>query len=198
MYAWTWYIICVRVIVVYYNEIVTVRCQGTFGGERCWVKCEQLSLGLWTTSSGLAWLLMRAHRNGDRAGVSRCSEGDCEGRIRKVPQEERSPSSYMPQNVCIIVKRISTLLQVLLEKNNIWDSHCFTLLMYIHTYAFSCQQICLFSHVQNMSHNNRCLFSQVNNKPWIPWVYTWSWHRCEQVQIQQIQPGELMLVRLCL
>ncbi len=24
-------------------------------------------------------------------------------------------------------------------------------------------------------------FSKVKNKPWIPWVYTWSWHRCEQL-----------------
>jgi hypothetical protein len=24
-------------------------------------------------------------------------------------------------------------------------------------------------------------FSQVKNKPWIPWVYTWSWHRREQI-----------------
>ncbi len=24
-------------------------------------------------------------------------------------------------------------------------------------------------------------FSQVKNKPWIPWVYTWSWHCWEQV-----------------
>ncbi len=22
-----------------------------------------------------------------------------------------------------------------------------------------------------------CLFSQVKNKPWIPWVYPWIWHR---------------------
>jgi hypothetical protein len=33
-------------IVVYYNEIFTVRCHGTFGGKRRWVKCEQLSLRL--------------------------------------------------------------------------------------------------------------------------------------------------------
>ncbi len=32
----------------------------------------------------------------------------------------------------------------------------------------------------HFSYNNRCLFLQVKNKPWIPWVYTWSWHRCEQ------------------
>jgi hypothetical protein len=32
--------------IVYYNEIATVRCQGTLGGKRHWVKCEQLSLGL--------------------------------------------------------------------------------------------------------------------------------------------------------
>jgi hypothetical protein len=35
---------------------------------------------------------------------------------------------------------------------------------------------------RNYSCNNRCLFfTQVKNKPWIPWVYTWIWHCCEQV-----------------
>jgi hypothetical protein len=31
--------------IVYYNDIVTVRCQGTLGGKKRWVNCEQLSLG---------------------------------------------------------------------------------------------------------------------------------------------------------
>jgi hypothetical protein len=32
-------------------------------------------------------------------------KGDHEGCTREVPQEERSPSMYITQNVCIIVKR---------------------------------------------------------------------------------------------
>jgi hypothetical protein len=36
--------------------------------------------------------------NGDRAGVSRCSEGDNAGHIREVPQEEYSPSMYIAQS----------------------------------------------------------------------------------------------------
>ncbi len=33
-------------------------------------------------------------------------------------------------------------------------------------------------------------FSQVKNKPWLPWVYSWIWHRREQLQktkIKQLQ-----------
>ncbi len=37
---------------------------------------------------------MRAPWNGDRAGVSTWPEGDHEGRIREVTQEDQSPSMY--------------------------------------------------------------------------------------------------------
>ncbi len=40
--------------------------------------------------------------NGDRAGVSRCSEGDHAGHIREVPREEHSPSMYMLNHVLIL------------------------------------------------------------------------------------------------
>ncbi len=64
------------------------------------------------------WLRMQAP-NGDRAGVSRCSEGDHAGHIREVPQEEYSPGMY------IVLSRanrkeesqfIDHILQVLLRK----------------------------------------------------------------------------------
>jgi hypothetical protein len=48
--------------------------------------------------------------NGDRAGVCRRSEGDHEGCIREVPQEERS--MYIAQNVCIIVKRFNLIASI--------------------------------------------------------------------------------------
>jgi hypothetical protein len=48
-----------------------------------------------------AWFRTRAP-NGDRAGVSRCSEGDHAGHIREVPQEEYSPSKYMLNHVLIL------------------------------------------------------------------------------------------------
>ncbi len=44
----------------------------------------------------MAWLWTWAP-NGDRSGVSRCSEGDHAGHIREVPQEEYSPSMYIAQ-----------------------------------------------------------------------------------------------------
>jgi hypothetical protein len=48
----------------------------------------------------MAWLRMRAPPNEDRAGASRCSEGDHEGHIREVPQEEHSPSMYIAHIMC--------------------------------------------------------------------------------------------------
>ncbi len=39
-------------------------------------------------------------QNGDRARASRCSEGDHEGHIREVPQEEHSPNMYIAQIMC--------------------------------------------------------------------------------------------------
>jgi hypothetical protein len=56
----------------------------------------------------MVWLRTRAP-NGDRAGVSRCSEGDHEGHIREVPQEERSPSMYIAQIVYILLRGIQLI-----------------------------------------------------------------------------------------
>ncbi len=51
----------------------------------------------------------------------------------------------------------------------------FNMYMYLSptiTVYFSCKScVCIITGVY---------FSQVKNKPWIPWVYTWSWHRREQ------------------
>jgi hypothetical protein len=46
-------------------------------------------------------------RNGDIVVVKICPEGDHEGRTCEVPQEDRSPSMYIIQYMCIIVKRCS-------------------------------------------------------------------------------------------
>ncbi len=48
----------------------------------------------------MGWLRTRPPPSGDRAGASRCSEGDHEGHIREVPQEEHSPSMYIAQIMC--------------------------------------------------------------------------------------------------
>jgi hypothetical protein len=66
-----------------------------------------------------AWLRTRAPY-GDRAGVSRCSEGDHARYIREVlPQEEYSPSMYIAQsraNRKEEAQLIDRMLQVLLRK----------------------------------------------------------------------------------
>ncbi len=101
---------------------------------------------------------MQAARNGDRAGVSRCSEGDHEGHTREVVQEERSPSmSYITQYVCI------GEFQPYYEhcwKTNIQDIHY---LMYVHVPSHTNNATSF--HVQIVLYNNSCLFSQVKNKP---------------------------------
>jgi hypothetical protein len=76
-------------IAVYYGKIgsTSICLQGTVGGKRRWLKFEQLSLRLQTTSSGGEWLLAWVPQNGDRDGVSICPEGDQAGRAREVPQE---------------------------------------------------------------------------------------------------------------
>ncbi len=71
--------------------------------------------------------------NGDRAGVSRCSEGDHAGHIRKVPQEEYSPSMYIAQS-CTDRKEEFQLIAnsngSIAEKINIREITLVTLLMY--------------------------------------------------------------------
>jgi hypothetical protein len=96
-----------------------------------------------------------APRKGDRARVSRCSEGDHEGRTNEVPQEERSTSMYITRNVCIIVKRNFNLIYKHCWKTNI---QAYVVDVCICTFSY-CQLISF--HVQIMSYNNRCLFSQV-------------------------------------
>jgi hypothetical protein len=66
----------------------------------------------------MAWLWTRAP-NRDRAGVSRCSEGDHAGHIREVPQEELHPSVYIVQSRVDRKEEsqlIDHILQVLLSK----------------------------------------------------------------------------------
>jgi hypothetical protein len=96
--------------------------------------------------------------NGDRAGVSRCSEGYHEGRIREVPQEERSPSMYIALNVCIVVKRNFNLITSIAGKNHHLRLH-WSRYWCIYVYSLiPARSSFIFSHVQDVSYNNRCLF----------------------------------------
>jgi hypothetical protein len=60
-------------------------------------------------------------------------------------------------------------------KTNIQDIHCS-----ICTCILSPAITVYFSCTSCVSIVTGVYFSQVKNKPWIPWVYTWSWHRREQ------------------
>ncbi len=80
-------------------------CWGTLGGKRRWVKCEQQSLRIQTTSSG--W---RGFGCGPQMGTEPESvdgqKGTHAGHIREVPQEEHSPSMYIVQSRhMLIIKR---------------------------------------------------------------------------------------------
>ncbi len=104
--------------------------------------------------------------NGGRAGVCRCSEGDHEGSIREVPQEERSPSMYIAQNMWITIKRNVNLIASIAGKPTF--KIC---IVDVYMYTFSCQQSLLFFPGTKTCHTiTDVYFSQVKNKPWIPWV----------------------------
>ncbi len=106
-------------------------------------------------------LLRKRAPNGDRSGVSRCSEGDHAGHIREVPQEEHSPSMY------IVWSRANRkeesqftdhILQSLLRKLTIHEVVIVTLPKYAWTYLQQQISSCLSLTLYNVSCNNRCLF----------------------------------------
>jgi hypothetical protein len=105
-----------------------------------------------------AWLWTQAPPNGDRARVSRCSEGDLEGQIREVPQEEQSPSMYIAQNVCIIIKRNFKLIASIAGKPTSEIYIDYVIDVYTYTYSYQQASSFILSHVQDMSYINRCLF----------------------------------------
>jgi hypothetical protein len=67
----------------------------------------------------------------NRAGVSICPERDHAGRARKVPQEDRSPSMYIDQYTCILVKRYSTFFWAILTGKPIFKIHT---VQYVHVF----------------------------------------------------------------
>ncbi len=119
MYVWMWCIISV-------NDILCIVC----AVRNSLVCAEELS-----ERKDIGWNMTSCHwgykqpppdgvasdtgPNGDRAGVSRCSEGDHAGCIREVPQEEYSPSTYIAcsrANCKNESQLIDHILQVLLRK----------------------------------------------------------------------------------
>jgi hypothetical protein len=129
----------------------------------------------------IAWLRTWTLRNGDRAGVSRCSEGDHEGRIREVPQEERSPSMYIAQNVHCRKEEFQ-LYYKYCWKTNIQDLHCLHCWCVYVYFLMPAKSPLFFSRIQTCPTITGVYFSQVKNKQWIPWVYTWSWHCRKHIQ----------------
>jgi hypothetical protein len=107
-----------------------------------------------------AWLRTRVP-NGDRAGVSRCSEGNHAGHIREVPQEEYSPSMYIVRSRANRKEESQFpdhILQALLRKLKVNEVAIFTLLMYARIYFQQQISSCLFPSLYSVSCNNRCLF----------------------------------------
>jgi hypothetical protein len=97
----------------------------------------------------MAWLRTRAP-NGDRARVSRCSEGDHAGHIREVPQEEHSPSMYIVQSCANRKEEFQLtdhILQVLLQ-TNIQEISMITMPMYAQRLFVTVMYPLVCSHVQ--------------------------------------------------
>jgi hypothetical protein len=93
-----------------------------------------------------------------------------EGRIREVLQEDGR--SGMHRDIVV---------QLSVWKELAWISD--VLLMcchdYLVTYYLCITIIILYSRIK--LNTDCCLFTQVKNKPWLPWVYSWIWHRREQL-----------------
>ncbi len=83
---------------------------------------------------------------------------------------------YIDQYTCILVKRYSTFF----EQYSLESQHSrYTLFnMYMYLSPTIAVRFLCSSCVRIIT---GVYFSQVKNKPWIPWVYTWSWHRCEHL-----------------
>ncbi len=107
MCVWMWCTISMNDIIMYWRNSLCMllrnyRREKTLG-EMWAAVIKTINNLLW-----MAWLWMRAPPNGDRARASRCSEGDHEGHIHEVPQEEHSPSMYIAQIMCKLQGGIST------------------------------------------------------------------------------------------
>ncbi len=105
-----------------------------------------------------AWLRTRAP-NGDRAGVSRCSEGDYARHIRVVPQEEHSPSYVHAKSRTNHKEKfqlIDHILQVLLRKLTSKKSQWLRCQCMREITCNDKTSSCPFP-MYNVSYNNRCL-----------------------------------------
>jgi serine protease inhibitor len=108
----------------------------------------------------MAWFRTRAP-NGDRAGVSRCLEGDHAGHIREVPQEENSLIMYIigsRDNRKEESQFTDHILQALLRKLTVQEVAIVQLPMYARTYLQQQISSCLFPSLYSVSCNTRCLF----------------------------------------
>jgi hypothetical protein len=117
------------------------------------VRCETRSIEIISKILDWTWQQDACSEREARRKLSLSLERGHEGRIRKVLQEDGCLSMYKSW-LCVltcIIFESSLSMPYNYQRPGNW----FTLLTAVY-------------------------FLQVKNKPWLPWVYTWIWHRREQ------------------
>jgi hypothetical protein len=161
-------------IAVYYGKLSSICWWGTVGGKRHWG--EMWAAVIKTINN----LLRRSVASS--VGAPKWGQSWSQYMPRKGPRRPCSRGAsrrLKPKYVhwSIYVHSCKEILDLFSSSNhwkaNIQDTHC-SICTCIHH-----QQSLPVFVLKLCPYNNRCLFSQVKNKLWIPWVYTWSWHRRE-------------------
>jgi hypothetical protein len=78
---------------------------------------------------------------------------DHAGRAREVPQEDRSPSMYNDQYMCVLVKRYSTFF----SQNMLSGIPTFKIYIFKYVHEIIANSRCPFLVHKLCSYNNRCL-----------------------------------------
>jgi hypothetical protein len=153
MCVWMWWIISMNDNVMYCKkQSLYVAEELSEGKDVGWNMSSSAVIKTINNHLWMAWLRTWAP-NGDRARVSRCSEGDHEGHFRKVPQEEHSPSICIAQIVFMLwrgIQLIVNLIASIVGKLTSWGHNGYIARHQTSSFGlFPCT---------NMSCNNRCLF----------------------------------------
>ncbi len=96
-----------------------------------------------------------------------------QSRVQYMPR--RGPWSTYSQGLARCLKKTDVQVCTLSSVYVLFCNATFTLLL--HTYVPSVTSSHLLPCTSCVCVITGVYFSQVKNKPWIPWVYTWFWHR---------------------
>jgi hypothetical protein len=135
-------------------------CRGTFGGKRPWVKCEQLSLRILTTSSG-----RRGFLRGPQMGLETESVDAQKGTkldiIARCHKTNIAQVCTLFDHVLIVQRNLNSLTTYYKHRweiNSLQSCNSYTANVCTNLLATQISS-CLFPSSYNVSCNNRCFFS---------------------------------------